>query len=91
MKKKILIFSLLLAFILVSTCSSFVYAATHTLEQLADIFNNCNTVKQYKEYNYNLSAKAEGNKLTLELMSEYTRNKRRIHLKWKCIKCNNGL
>ena len=49
MKKKILSISVLLLFMLVTLLQNKVMAATHTLEEIAEIFNNSSSVNDYEE------------------------------------------
>ena len=49
MKKKILSISVLLFFMLVTLLQNKVVAATHTLEEIAEIFNNSSSVNDYEE------------------------------------------
>ena len=49
MKKKILIFSLILVLAMSMTS---VFAATHTLEEVVEKLNNCKSVESVKEYKY---------------------------------------
>lgn len=44
-----------------------VYAATPTLEQIANAFNNCSTVKEYATYGSVWNATSNGNKLTISV------------------------
>lgn len=49
MKKRILSISVLLFFMLVTLLQNKVVAATHTLEEIAEIFNNSSSVNDYEE------------------------------------------
>ncbi len=49
MKKKILLISVFLFFILVTLLQTNVFASTHTLEEIAETFNNSNSVNNYGE------------------------------------------
>ncbi len=49
MKKKILSISVLLFFMLITLLQNKVVAATHTLEEIAEIFNNSSSVNDYEE------------------------------------------
>ena len=49
MKKKILSISVLLFFMLVTLLQNKVVATTHTLEEIAEIFNNSSSVNDYEE------------------------------------------
>lgn len=44
-----------------------VYAATPTLEQIINAFNNCSTVKEYATYGSVWNASSNGNKLTISV------------------------
>lgn len=49
-----------------------VYAATPTLEQIANAFNNCSTVKEYATYGTVWNATSNGNKLTISVTADNT-------------------
>ena len=49
MKKKILSISILLFFTLVTLLQTNVFAITHTLEEIVEIFNNSSSVNDYEE------------------------------------------
>ena len=49
-----------------------VYAATPTLEQIANAFNNCSTVKEYATYGSIWKATSNGNKLTISVVANST-------------------
>ena len=49
MKKKILSISILLFFTLVTLLQTNVFAITHTLEEITEIFNNSSSVNDYEE------------------------------------------
>lgn len=68
MMKKFLVILMVMIF---SMCSFMVVNAEDvTLLQVADSFNNCDTVTSYKQYNMDWNAKAEGNKLILTIKSD---------------------
>ena len=49
-----------------------VYAATPTLEQIANTFNNCSTAKEYAAYGSIWNATSNGNKLTVSVAANDT-------------------
>ncbi len=75
MKKKILLVSIFLTFIIIALLQTNVFAATHTLDEIAEKFNNCSSVKSYQSYGYEYTAtvnKEEPN--TLYITSKNPKN-----------------
>ncbi|MBR1883801.1 MAG: dockerin type I repeat-containing protein [Clostridia bacterium] len=67
MKKILVLFSILMV---VCTLNVSVYGANPTLEEIADKFNNCSTVKELKAAGSSLEATSSSNKITVELKTE---------------------
>ena len=64
---------LLVVFLILAVCFSnfvIVYADDITLQQIADSFNNCETVKSYKEFGFEWSGEAKENELVINAKSE---------------------
>lgn len=62
---------ILTIFALILMCSK-VYAATPTLEQIVNTFNNCSTVKEYASYGSVYNASSNGNKFTIAVTANNT-------------------
>lgn len=56
MKKKILFIGIILVFILGILLQNNTFAATHTLEEIAEKFNNSSSVKSFKDFGYEYTA-----------------------------------
>lgn len=76
MKNKFLIISILLVFILIILSQTNVFAMNHTLEEVAESFNNSSTVKSYQDFGIKMQAytdETEPNVLSISLtISENT-------------------
>lgn len=67
MRRKVLIVSIILAFIFVFLIQTNVFATNHTLEEIAEAFNNSNTINSYKDFGFELSAVADENSLPVTI------------------------
>lgn len=72
MKSKKIICLLLVFLIMLLSINIKSYAATPTLEQIANAFNNCSTVKEYATYGSVWNATSDVNKLTISVTANST-------------------
>lgn len=69
MKKIIIIGIFIFLMFVCATIGKSVYAASLSLDEIANKFNNCNTVKEYAEMESVLKATVNGNKLNISVTS----------------------
>ena len=73
MKKRVTIFTLLLLFAVAGVFQSRAFATGHTLQEVANAFNNCKTVADYADYGYRINAsidEQDENILNVTLLDE---------------------